>query len=186
MKIYIKNMVCHRCILAVINILDECGIAYNSVIHGVADIKDNLSDSQLHNLSERLNLIGFSLINDRRSRIIESIKSLIIELIHDSKEPIKVNLSEFLSSKLNYEYNYISQLFSEIEGRTIEKYYIAQRIEKAKELIVYDELTLSEIAYQLGYSSTAYLSNQFKKVTGLTPSHFKSVKSNKRLPLDKL
>jgi YesN/AraC family two-component response regulator len=107
-------------------------------------------------------------------------------LIHHSEEQIKVNFSDYLSDKLHYEYNYLSNLFSEIEGTTIEKYYIAQRIEKVKELIVYDELSLNEIAYQLGYSSVAYLSNQFKKVTGLTPSHFKSIKSNKRNTLDKL
>lgn len=186
MKIYIKNMVCNRCILAVMNILNELGIPYNYVDLGEADLKSEITSIQIQNLSEKLSEIGFSIINDRKSKIIESIKNSLIDLIHHSEEQVKVNISDYLSDKLNLEYNYLSNLFSEIEGTTIEKYYIAQRIEKVKELIVYDELSLNEIAFQLGYSSVAYLSNQFKKVTGLTPSHFKSIKSNKRKTLDNL
>jgi YesN/AraC family two-component response regulator len=168
------------------NILNELGISYKYVDLGEADLKTEITSIQIQNLSDKLAVIGFSIINDRKSKIIEIIKNSIIDLIHHSEEQVKVNISDYLSDKLNLEYNYLSNLFSEIEGTTIEKYYIAQRIEKVKELIVYDELSLNEIAYKLGYSSVAYLSNQFKKVTGLTPSHFKSIKSIKRNTLDNL
>jgi AraC-like DNA-binding protein len=130
--------------------------------------------------------LGFELIDDKKSRIIEKIKNTIIQLVHHQDSGLKNNLSEVLSSELHHDYNYLSNLFSEIEGTTIEKYFIAQKIERVKELLVYDQLSLSEIAFQLNYSSVAYLSNQFKKVTGLTPSHFKQIKENKRKPLDQL
>src|SRR5690606_36069809 len=133
-----------------------------------------------------LQTLGFELIDDKRSRQIMQIKSAIIDLVHQRNNSIKINLSNYVSNKLNHDYTYLSNLFSEVEGTTIEKYFIAQKIEKVKELLVYDELSLSEISFQLNYSSVAYLSNQFKKVTGLTPSHFKQIRADKRKPLDKV
>lgn len=186
MKIYVKNMVCHRCILAVQTILENLSLNYKSVALGEIEFQDPLNSGAKENFSQELQSIGFELIDDKKNQLIERIKSLIITHIHHDKELIKINLSDFLAFELGYEYNYLSNLFSEVEGTTIEKYVILQKIEKVKELIVYDELSLKQIANQLGYSSVAYLSNQFKKVTGLTPSHFKSIGQQKRVPLDHL
>lgn len=184
--LYIKNMVCDRCKIVVKSELEKLGITPLRIDLGEVTLNTLLSDEQKSLLKDKLDSLGFELINDKKSRLIEQIKTLIIELVHYNNNELKVNLSDYLSDKLNHDYNYISNLFSEIEGTTIEKYFIAQKIEKVKELLVYDELTLNEIAFQLNYSSTAHLSNQFKKVTGLTPSYFKSIKSNKRKPLDKV
>jgi len=169
---------------------------------GEVEIGVNPTKEQLAGLDERLRKLGFELIDDKKSRIIEKIKTLIIGLVHDSGEtpgrkpglrreddPAElgsVNLSSYLAKKLHYEYTYLSNLFSAVEGTTIEKYFIAQKIEKVKELLVYDELTLSEIADQLGYSSVAALSTQFKKVTGLTPTYFKSLKDHKRKNIEEI
>lgn len=179
-------MVCNRCIAAVKNELENAGYTVTAIALGEAEIDGELSAMQLQQLDSAFHKLGFELIEDRRSRIIEQIKNEIISLVHHSGETLNTNLSAWLSSKLNYDYTYLSNLFSEIEGTTIEKFYIAQRIEKVKELLVYDELTLSQIADRLGYSSTAYLSSQFKKVTGLTPSFYKSVKDTKRRNIDEL
>jgi YesN/AraC family two-component response regulator len=130
--------------------------------------------------------LGFQVIDDKKSRMIEKIKNVIIDLVHHQDNDAKTNLSDVLSDALHHDYNYLSNLFSDIEGTTIEKYFIAQKVEKIKELLVYDELSLSEIADRMNYSSVAYLSNQFKKVTGLTPSHFKQIREDKRKPLDKV
>jgi len=179
-------MVCNRCKTAVINELKDLGIIPLEVNLGEVYLEREISDAEREQVSQRLENLGFELFEDKKSRLIEQIKALIIELIQEQSGEININLSDFISDKLHYEYNYLSTVFSEIEGRTIEKYFIAQKIEKVKELLVYDELSLSEIAYKLGYSSTAYLSNQFKKVTGLTPSHFKKIKENKRKSLDEV
>lgn len=185
MKYYIKNMVCQRCIMAVEHILRSMEIHdYHVALGEISSAQ--LRDEQLPLLSEKLREIGFELIDDKKKKLIEKIKNLIITYIHYDPELQKYTMSEFLSREFPYEYNYLSNLFSEIEGTTIEKYVIAQKIEKVKELIVYDELTLQQIADQLGYSSVAYLSNQFKKVTGLTPSHFKKIGDSKRKPIDHL
>lgn len=186
MRVFIKNMVCHRCILAVEQILNDLKIRFTSIKLGEIQIAENTSTARINAFSARLNAIGFEIISDKKSRIIEKIKNLTIGFIHYQKENPPINLSRFLSEKMRYDYHYLSKIFSETEGTTIEKFFIAQKIEKVKELIVYDELTLSEISYQLGYSSVAYLCNQFKKVTGLTPGHFKEIKSEKRKPLDKV
>ena len=130
--------------------------------------------------------IGFEIIDDKKSKIIERIKNLIVKVVHHKEANIKINLSVLLAEKVGYEYTYLSNLFSEVESTTIEKYFIAQKIERVKELLVYDELSLSEIAYKLDYSSVAYLSTQFKKVTGLTPTFYKSLKENKRKNLEEL
>lgn len=179
-------MVCSRCILAVQQILSELYIPYNNVRLGEIDLSGQISDDKIKSLSLRLNSIGFELIDNKKSRLIERIKIIVIEFVHYSSDEHKFNLSDHLSGKLNYDYKYISHLFSEIEGTTIEKYFLAQKIEKVKELLVYDELSVSEISNKMGYSSVAYLSNQFKKVTGLSPSHFKNIKSEKRKSLDKV
>lgn len=186
MTLYIKNMVCQRCIMAVRSILDELGIRFTSIRLGEVDLHDEPSGQVMQELSARLTGIGFELIDDRKGRIIEKIKNAVIELVHHSSDTPKTNLSDHLAEKLHYDYNYLSRLFSDIEGTTIEKYFIAQRIEKVKELLVYDERSLSEIAWQMGYSSVAHLSNQFKKVTGLTPSHFRQIRAEKRKPLDEV
>ena len=179
-------MVCSRCKMAVKAELERAGLQPLSVELGEVEIKENITADTLHQLSESLRSLGFEIIDDRKSRAIEKIKNSIVELIHHSDENISVNLSEHISQKLNYDYNYLSNLFSEVEGITIEKYFIAQKIEKVKEMLKYDELTLSEIADRLGYSSVAYLSNQFKKQTGLSPSVYKSLKSNSRRNIEDL
>ena len=186
MKHYIKNMVCNRCIMVVKNELEKMGFEPLKVILGEVELSRELSSSDKDRINKHLLTFGFELIDDKRSRIIGQIKSSIIELVHHHNSKLKTNLSEYLSSKLHHDYTYLSNLFSEVEGTTIEKYFIAQKIERVKELLVYDELSLSEIAFQLNYSSVAHLSNQFKKVTGLTPSHFKNIKSDKRKPLDEV
>jgi len=172
--------------MAVRNELDKLGLKLKDIRLGEATLEREPAAEEKRKLEEALVTLGFQLIDDKKSRLIEKIKNIIIELVHHQDGEIKTNLSELLSSKLHRDYNYLSNLFSEVEGSTIEKYYIAQKIEKVKELLVYDELSLSEIALRLNYSSVAYLSNQFKKVTGLTPSHFKQVKENKRQSLDEV
>jgi len=153
---------------------------------GEVILEKELGIEQKANLEKTLVELGFELIDDKKNRLIENIKKIIIELVQKQNSDLKTNLSDYLSNKLHHDYNYISNLFSEVEGTTIEKYFIAQKIEKVKELLVYDELSLSEIAYKLNYSSVAHLSNQFKKVTGLTPTYFKNIKEIKRKPLDEV
>lgn len=184
--LFIKNMVCNRCIMAVRNELDKLGLSVKAIGLGEATVERQPSAEEKRKLDEALMALGFQLIDDKKSRAIEKIKNIIIELVHYQDSEVKTNLSVLLSNKLHRDYNYLSNLFSEVEGTTIEKYFIAQKIEKVKELLVYDELSLSEIAFRLNYSSVAYLSNQFKKVTGLTPSHFKQIKDKKRQPLDEV
>jgi YesN/AraC family two-component response regulator len=186
MILYIKNMVCNRCIAAVRNELAELGHQVLDVTLGEAHIKDEPDASQLNQISEALKKMGFELIADRKGRIIEQIKNEIVQLVHHSGDILTTTLSYYLADKLHYDYTYLSNLFSEVEDTTIEKYYITQRIEKVKELLVYDELSLAQIADDLGYSSAAYLSGQFKKITGFTPTHYKSIKDNKRRSLDEL
>lgn len=184
--LFIKNMVCNRCIMVVQNELDKLGLDVKSIRLGEVVLEKEPADADKEQLREVLVSLGFELIDDKKSRIIEKIKTVIVELVHHQDNDVKTNLSAVLSAKLHHDYNYLSNLFSEVEGTTIEKYFIAQKIERVKELLVYDELSLSEIALRLNYSSVAYLSNQFKKVTGLTPSHFKQIKEEKRKPLDKV
>ena len=147
----------------------------------------SLTVGELNSIKEKIEPLGFELIDNKKSRLIEKIKATIIELIHHQDTVEAIKLSEHLKNKLHYDYNYLSNLFSSVEGITIEQYLINQKIEKVKELLVYDELSLTEIAYRLGYSSLAHLSGQFKKVTGLSPSHFKQLKDvRQRRPLDKI
>lgn len=186
MILYIKNMVCNRCIMVVEQVLQDLGIDIQSIKLGEVVTIHKLNNTDKEKIRSALSPIGFELIDDKKSRIIEKIKNILIALVHQLNNEHKNNISDILSSTLHADYNYLSNLFSEIEGTTIEKYYIAQKIEKVKELLVYDELSLSEIANKLNYSSVAYLSNQFKKTTGFTPSHFKQIKENKRKPLDQV
>jgi AraC-like DNA-binding protein len=179
-------MVCNRCIMVVQSELQKLGYYPYSVTLGEVILEQELSDNEKKLLDDKLQSLGFAIIDDKKSQLIERIKNLIIELVHQQNSYLKTNLSDWLSSHLHYDYTYMTNLFSEVEGTTIEKYFIAQKIEKVKELLVYDELTLSEIAFQLNYSSVAHLSSQFKKVTGLTPSHFKKIREEKRKPLDKV
>ena len=186
MKLYVKNMVCSRCRMVVTSELEKAGIPFLSVNLGDIELKKALTPAQTEELDAQLRKWGFELIDDKKSRLISRIKNEIVYLIHHSEEGLRTNLSAYLAEKLHYEYTYLSNLFSEIEGTTIEKYLIAQRIEKVKELLVYDELNLAQIADKLGYSSAAYLSGQFKKITGLTPSHFKALKEHKRRNIEEL
>lgn len=184
MKLFIKNMVCNRCIMVVKNELEKLGYHVNTMELGEAGIAEEVDAEGKNRIDTALQKYGFSLIDDKKSRIIERIKNLIVDLVHDKNSELRVNLSDYLSNELNLDYPYISNLFSQVEGTTIEKYYIAQKIERVKEWLVYDELSLSEIAFRLHYSSVAHLSSQFKKVTGLTPAYFKKMGVLKRKSLD--
>ncbi len=179
-------MVCDRCILVVRQELEKLNLKPVSIKLGEAEITKEPTEKQLAQLKENLATLGFELLDDSRKKLIEKIKNIVIEQIHYSDTDDKHNFSEILSRKLLKDYSYLSNLFSDVEGITIEKYIINQKIEKVKELLVYDELSLSEIAFKLGYSSVAHLSSQFKKVTGLTPSHFKNLGGIHRKPLDKI
>lgn len=184
--LYIKNMVCDRCRKIVTNILCDLGIEHKPVLLGEVHLDKQIDKSLKKILGSRLLDEGFELIDNRKSRVIEQIKKVLIQLIQNEYPDKRENLSKYLAQQLNHDYSYLSNLFSSVEGKTIEHYFIQQKIEKVKELLVYDELTLSEIAYKLGYSSVAHLSNQFKKETGLTPSHFKTIGASKRQSLDSL
>ncbi|MDN3654178.1 AraC family transcriptional regulator [Ferruginibacter paludis] len=184
----IKNMVCHRCILAVEDILKKESIPFQNVNFGEINLAEKLSPDQQERLVNKLGKIGFELIDNYTVGLIEKIKQLVIKRARnevDEKES-KIKLSRYLTEKVSHEYTYLSSLFSSVEGRTIENYFIEQRIEKAKELLIYGQLTLSQIAFDLEYSSTAHLSTQFKKITGLTPTYFKEIGIAKRKSLDKI
>jgi AraC-like DNA-binding protein len=176
-------MVCIRCKMVVKYELEKLGLHYTTVELGEVEITDKITKDQLDNLGVALKLTGLELMDDNKKILVEKIKTIIIELIHYNDEQIKINLSDYLSEKLNHNYTYLSNLFSEVKGTTIEQFYLAHKIEKVKELLVYDELNLTEIAWKLHYSSVSHLSNQFKKMTGLTPSHFKNLKSKGRAAL---
>jgi AraC-like DNA-binding protein len=183
-KIFIKNMVCIRCQMVVKAELEKLGLLYVDVKLGEVNTIDPILPSQLAQLDVALRKSGLELMDNKKSILVEKIKGLIIELVYYTEEQIKVNLSEYLSEKLNYDYTYLSNLFSEVKDTTIEKFYLTHKIEKVKEMIVYDELSLTEIAYRMNYSSVGHLSNQFKKITGLTPTHFKLLKNKRRSTLD--
>jgi len=186
LKLYIKSMVCMRCKMVVKEELSKLGIKYASVELGEVEVQEPIAAGQLEQLKLALLRSGLDVIDDKKSVIIQKIKSVIIELVHYSEEPLVVNLSVFLSEKLNYDYTYLANLFSEVQGTTIERFYISHKIERVKEFLVYNELSLTEIAYKMHYSSVAHLCVQFKKVTGLTPSHFRSLKDKRRSMLEDL
>jgi len=176
-------MVCIRCKMVVKSELEKLGLHHTRVELGETEIMEDLSPGQLNLLDIALRKTGLELIDDKKSILVEKIKTIIIDMVDNSNEQIKVNLSEYLSEKLNHNYSYLSNLFTEVKGTTIEHCYLAYKIEKVKELLVYDELNLTEIAFKLRYSSVAHLSNQFRKITGLTPSHFKDLKQKRRSTL---
>lgn len=183
--LHIKNMVCYRCIRVVKEELEKLDLIVSDIKLGEATVY-GLNDEKIYQIKNVLEQNGFNLIDDKKANIIEKIKVAVIELVHQNNEILNVNYSTFLEEKIGLDYQYISSLFSSMKSITLEKYIILQKIEKVKELLVYNELTLSEIAYQLGYSSVHHLSNQFKKTTGLSPSHFKKIKDDKRKALDKV
>jgi AraC-like DNA-binding protein len=186
-ELYIKNMVCNRCIKVISDEFNKLGAEIEDITLGIVVLKKALNADRLNEIRKTLIESGFELIDDRKSRIIDKIKTEIINIIYSSKEfDIKINMSGYLASKTGYDYSYISNLFSSVEGKTIEQYIINQKIERVKELLVYDELTLTEISYKLGYKSVQHLSTQFKIITGLNPSYFKKLKNKKRISLDEI
>ncbi|MBE0645883.1 MAG: AraC family transcriptional regulator [Bacteroidetes bacterium] len=184
MKIYIKYMVSIRCKMVVKAELDKLGLLYGAVDLGEVEIKGKITAAQRVKLKTELARSGLELMDDKRAVLIERIKNVIVEMVHYSDEVPRVKNSEYISIKLNHDYTYLANIFSETTGATIEHFIIAHKIERVKELLLYDELTLTEIAYRLNYSSVAHLSNQFKKVTGLTPTFFKHLKYKKRKVLE--
>jgi len=166
--------------------LKKLGLHFILVDLGEVDIMENITSQQREQLKLALLNSGLELIDDKRSILIEKIKNIIVEMVHHSEEPAKINFSDFLSQKLNHDYTYMANLFSEVQGSTIGQFIIYHKIERIKELIMYDELNITEIAWKMNYSSVAHLSNQFKKYTGLSPSHFKKLRDKKRNPIDEI
>lgn len=179
-------MVSLRCKLFVKSELEKMGLHYTSIELGMIEIKEDISESQKQELKSNLAIAGLELLDDKKSILIDKIKNLIIEVIHYSDTLPKVNYSDYIADKLNYDYTYLSNLFSEVKGITIQHFIIKHKIEKVKELILYEELNLTEIAYKLNYSSVAHLSNQFKKVTGYTPSYYKKIGQKRKSNLENL
>ena len=177
-------MVCIRCKMVVKAELAKLGLHYVTVDLGEVEILENITSDQTEQFKVALLKSGLELMDDKKSVLIQMIKNVIVELVHYSTEPLAINFSEYLSQKLNHNYTYLANLFSEVQGTTIEQFLITHKIERVKELLVYDELNLTEIAYLLHYSSVSHLSTQFKKVTGLTASHFKQLKDKRRSMLD--
>jgi AraC-like DNA-binding protein len=177
-------MVSNRCKTAVKEELKKFGLHFIMVDLGVVDIMENISLEKRQLLKAGLLNIGFELMDDKRAIIIEKIKNIIIQMVHHTDENMKINFSDFLSEKLEHNYTYLANLFSEVQGTTIEQFIISHKVERIKELIIYGEHNVTEIAWKMGYSSVAHLSSQFKKVTGLSPSHFKQLKDKRRQPLE--
>ncbi len=177
-------MVSNRCKMVVKEELKQLGLHFMVVDLGEVEIMENISNEQREKLRASLLSAGLELMDDKRAVLIEKIKNVIIEMVHHSDEVIKVNFSNFLAEKLNHDYTYLANLFSEVQGTTIEQFLISHKIERIKELIIYGELNITEIAWKMNYSSVAHLSNQFKKVTGLSPSHFKKLKDKRRSPIE--
>ena len=179
-------MVSNRCKIAVSDALKKLKLHFIVVDLGEVDIMENITEEQRVQLKLELLDSGLELMDDKRAMLIEKIKNVIIEMVHHSEEAIKVNFSDYLSEKLNHDYTYLANLFSEVQGTTIEQFIIGHKIERIKELIIYGELNITEIAWKMNYSSVAHLSNQFKKVTGLSPSHFKQLKNKRRSPIEEI
>ena len=186
MRIYIKYMISLRCKMMVKDELNKLGIAYTTLELGMVELMKDIPDSLRQQLKTNLLRSGLEVMDDKKSILIEKIKNVIIEMIHYSDDPPALNFSDYISEKLNYDYTYLSNIFSEVQGINIQQYIIMHKIEKVKELLLYDELNLTEIARKLHYSSVAHLSNQFKKITGLAPSYFKSVRKKRTNNLENL
>lgn len=185
MKLYIKNMVCNRCVMVVKQELEKMKLRAANVNMGEVELAKPASAKQLSDFSMRLQELGFELLDDQKQKQIEKIKNLLINKVQSGEIGEHFSISGFLVKGLNKDYSSISRLFSEVEGVTIEQFFILQKVEKVKELLIYGEMNLNEISYQLGYSSAAHLSAQFKKVTGLSPREFKNIRG-RRKPLDKV
>lgn len=181
---YIKYMVSERCKMAVKEELRKLHLHFIVVDLGEVEIMETISSAEIEQLKLGLHSSGLELMDNKRAVLIEKIKNVIIEMVHHSDELIKTNFSNFISEKLNHDYTYLSNLFSEVQGTTIEQFIISHKVERIKELIIYGELNITEIAWKMNYSSVAHLSNQFKKVTGLSPSHFKQLKDKRRTPIE--
>ena len=179
-------MVSNRCKIAVKEVLGKLGLHFIVVDLGEVEIMEDISASQREQMKMTLLESGLELMDDKKAILIERIKNAVVEMVHHSDEMIKTNFSDFLSKKLSLDYTYLANLFSEFQGTTIEQYIIAHKVERIKELIIYGELNITEIAWKMNYSSVAHLSNQFKKATGLTPSHFKKLKDKKRSPIEEI
>ena len=186
MKLYVKYMVSQRCKMVVKEELEKLGLRHTVVDLGMVETRDDLTPEQREQLKVALLKSGLELMEDRKAILIEKIKNVIIEMIHYDDELPQVNYSDYISEKLGYDYTYLSNMFSEVKGITIQHFIIMHKIEKVKELLLYDELNLTEISYRLHYSSVAHLSNQFKKITGLTPSYYKKLKKKRRGNLEDL
>ena len=179
-------MVSNRCKMAVKEDLKKLGLHFIVVDLGEVEIMENITAEQREQVRLALFNSGFELMDDKKSVLIEKIKNIIIEMVHNSDELIKTNFSDYISEKLNHDYTYLANLFSEVQGTTIEQFIISHKIERIKELIIYGEQNITEIAWKMNYSSVAHLSNQFKKVTGLSPSHFKQLKDKRRSPIEEV
>lgn len=186
LTLFIKHMVSNRCKMAVKEELKKLGLHYILVDLGEVKIKETISSEKRELLKLNLHQSGLELMDDKKSMLIEKIKTIIIQMVHHSDEIIKINFSDYLSEKMNHDYTYLSNLFSEAQGNTIEHYIISHKIERIKELIIYGEHNITEIAWKMGYSSVAHLSNQFKKVTGQSPSFFKQLKEKHRCPIEEI
>ena len=184
MKLSVKNMVCNRCIMVVQQEFEKAGIKPLLVNMGEVQLSKELTEKQFENINNRLTDLGFEILNSQKQKLIEKVKNVLIEKVQSGEMEEHFSISDYLSRKLNKEYTQVSRLFSEVEGITIEQHFILQKIEKVKEWLVYNEFTLSEIAWKLGYSSVAHLSSQFKKITGLTPTQFKQLGTPHRKSLD--
>ena len=185
-KLFIKNMVCQRCVMTVESTFNKLKIPFKQVSLGEVELESKLTNDELEKVKADLKRAGFELIETRVNKVIEDIKQVLMEYLNLGMDNENLKLSSFITKKIPYDYSYLSDLFSSVEGKTIEQFFILQRIEKVKELLVYDQLSLTEISYQTGFSSVHHLSSQFKKVTGLTPSHFKKIGAAKRRSLDSL
>ena len=184
MKLYLKNMVSIRCKMIVKSEIERMGLHHTYLVLGEATIDEELTHTQWDELDTNLRVYGIELLEDKKSILIEKIKNIIIEQVHYAEEPLKINLSQLIADILHHDYTYLANLFSATQGITIEHFYIQHRIERVKELLIYDELNITEIAEIMHYSSVAHLSNQFKKITGLSPSFFKKLKDHKRTSLE--
>ena len=186
MKLFVKYMISNRCKLAVKEELKKLGLHFVVVDLGEVEIMEDMTPEQHRQLQLGLISAGLELMDDKRAVLIERIINVITEMIHHSEELPKVNYSDYISEKLNYDYTYLSNLFSEVKGITIQQFIIVHKIEKVKEFLLYDELSLTEISYKMHYSSVAHLSNQFKKITGITPSNYKLLKDKRRKSIEEI
>ena len=186
MKLYVKNMACLSCKVVIKDALEELDIQPVKVELGEIETKEDLSEKEKKLLNSKIKTVGLELLENKQGLLIEKIRKAVVDYVYHSEEKENINFSQLLSKKLHYSYGYLANFFSEVEANTIERFVISMKVERIKEMIMFEEFTLTEIAYKLHYSSVAHLSSQFKKVTGLTPSHFKSLKKKRRIAIQNL